>query len=355
MKHTLEELLNIVYQYYPRDLGGDGPLEARQREETEEHARLVTARRRAAEDERWRTLQHRISERFPEVSLMNHSLHLPAGGHDGCYSFALFLPNATHGRTLWFHISFLAPYYVTHSWYLAETVKKGANFGVTLHDVFFMLKRDDVGPGLVLDPQELLSRSVTVKRAQLSFDLSADELPYAQWIAREIEETFGCEPMPPELGTVLVPDVSLSRRAPEGARLYDCLFSDSQEWVTSAHSSGSTPTMDIDTKLLTSPFLAVLTVHAAFTRLLWTLMPRGGALSVATEWVLRKEDALNMLAWMRPFMESSTDLRAKAAAHEFDALVAAWGEESAPPEAMVAWASSLLDDWDASDTRASPS
>ncbi|MEO7328679.1 MAG: hypothetical protein ABI193_08890 [Minicystis sp.] len=355
MKHTLEELLNIVYQYYPRELGTDDTLQDRRRDQTEEHARLVAARRRAAEDPRWRALQHRISERFPEVSLVNYSLHLPSGEHDGCYSFTVLLPNATAGRALWFHISFLAPYYVTHGWSLVETVKKQTVFSVVYRNVFFILERDAIGPGLVLNPEELLSRNVTIKRAEVSFELLADELPYAQWIAREIEATFGCEPMPQEIGTVLVPEVSLSQRAPEATRFYDCFFSDRQEWVISSLSEASQPGMRIDTKLLTSPSLAVLTVLAAFFHILWPLTSRRGALAVETDGTLHREDALKMIAWVRPFVESSTDLRAQAAAQEFEALVAAWEEEDAPPETMVAWASSLLDEWGTSDPRVSPS
>jgi hypothetical protein len=343
MKHTLEELLSIVYQYYPRTPESAGPLEAGQRDETKEHARLVAARRRAATDERWRFLRHRVSERFPEVSLVNHSLHLPAGEHDACYSFALLLPSAADGRALWFHVSFLAPYYVTHTWHPVKTVKRQTVFSVTYRDVFFTLKRDAVGPRLVVNPEELLSRSVTIERQEVSFELSADELPFAQWIAREIEATFGCEPMPAEVGTVIVPDVSLRQRAPEATRLYDCFFSDHHPWVISELLEAAEPGMRIDTKLLTSPALGVLTVLAVFFHILWPLTPRRGAISVETDGTLRKDDALKMLAWVRPFVESSTDLRAQAAAQELEAQIAAWGDEDAPPEAMVDWASSLLD------------
>jgi hypothetical protein len=105
--------------------------------------------------------------------------------------------------------------------------------------------------------------------------------------------------------------------------------------------------MDIDPKHMTSQFIAVLTVLSAFCHILWTLTPERGFKVVQTEGTLSKEDALKILAWMRPSVASSVDVRAKAAAGEFEALVAAWGEESAPPEAMVAWASKLLSDWDA--------
>ena len=115
MNHTLDELLDIVYRYYPRGVGSHDQLDDPRIKETEEHARLVAARRRAAADERWHAMRRRISERFPDAPLMNHSLHLPTGALDACYSFTIYLPNATDGRTLWFHVSFLAPYYIIYS------------------------------------------------------------------------------------------------------------------------------------------------------------------------------------------------------------------------------------------------
>jgi hypothetical protein len=50
--------------------------------------------------QRWHAIRRRIQERFPDAPLMNHSLHLPTGGHDACYSFASHLPGATRDRAL---------------------------------------------------------------------------------------------------------------------------------------------------------------------------------------------------------------------------------------------------------------
>ena len=44
----------------------------------------------------------------------------------------------------------------------------------------------------------------------MRFDLDGTERPYAPRIAEEIEATYGHEPMPPEVGTVLVADVVIS-------------------------------------------------------------------------------------------------------------------------------------------------
>ena len=58
MKHTIEELLDITYQYYPRVLGGEGDPDARPRDETEEHRLLVAARKQAATDAGWRASEY---------------------------------------------------------------------------------------------------------------------------------------------------------------------------------------------------------------------------------------------------------------------------------------------------------
>jgi hypothetical protein len=64
-------------------------------------------------------------------------------------------------------------------------------------------------------------------RRDISFAFTPDEQPYAESIAREIEATYGFERMPPEVGNVIVPDVSVGGRLLGEARLFDCLFSDS--------------------------------------------------------------------------------------------------------------------------------
>ena len=55
---------------------------------------------------------------------------------------------------------------------------------------------------------------------------SPDELPYATWIAGDIEAAWGCERMPPQVGKMVVPEVATERRGLGEATLYDCLLSD---------------------------------------------------------------------------------------------------------------------------------
>jgi hypothetical protein len=76
MKHTLDELLAIVYRYYSRGVGITD-IDIQARIATEEHSRLVAARRQAAAGERCHAMLRRIADRFPGM-LENHSPHLAA-------------------------------------------------------------------------------------------------------------------------------------------------------------------------------------------------------------------------------------------------------------------------------------
>jgi hypothetical protein len=159
---TRSELLDLIYRYYPRGLYVDSPGH----HETEEHRRLVKAARRAvAEYPEWKAMITRLGERYP---LVDESLHVLSGGLDPAYSAYISIP----GLRIGFHVCFLGPYYGVH--------RTGA-------------------PG---------------------------EEPAASDLAREIEATYvGYEPIPPELGDVVVPDVALDVRLLGEATVYDCLLS----------------------------------------------------------------------------------------------------------------------------------
>jgi hypothetical protein len=342
MKHTLDELLDIVYRYYPRGVGIlDGDVDPELCTKTEEHARLVAARRQAATDERWRSLLARLYERFPNM-VMNQSLHLPTGSMDACYSFTIYLP----GSQLWSHVSFVAPYYITCSWRLIDVVKRVERVRVVLQGLQFYIRRSAIGPQFLANPDDELPQTATVKESDITFDLSPDEQPYAAWIAREIETTFGCEPMPPEVGTVFVPDLA-TPKLPGEVRLYDCLFSNHHQWVKPRPSEGRTG-IELDPSRLSEPFTKELIVLAALYHIVWALFPperQRGFWAIMVDGVLHKTELLEGLAKLRLHVESPKTLRAMAAARELEALVASWNGEGGPPDAMVAWASSFLLEW----------
>jgi hypothetical protein len=166
----LSELFEVVYRHYPRNLYVDSPGH----HETEEHRRLVKAVQRAVvEYPEWKAMMRRLGDRY---RLMNQSLHLLARTLDAAYSAHIDVPG---GRKLGFHVCFLGPYYGIHR---------------TGH---------------------------------------AGEEPAASDLVREIEATYvGYEPIPPELGNVVVPDVALDCRNFGEATVYDCLLS--TEWRDSS-------------------------------------------------------------------------------------------------------------------------
>lgn len=361
VKHSVDELLDIVYRYYPRGVGitDDGDIDVQLCRKTEEHARLVAARIQASKDERWNSMLRRIAERFPGM-LMNHSLHLPTGGWDGCYSFTINLQGST-GEPLWFQISFLAPYYIIHKSCTIEFVKKTKDsFWVVYRGLRILVYRSPFDPAFVLRPDDSL-RFVTIKERYVTFDLLPEEQACAEWISRDIEATFGCERMPPEIGTMIVPDVTAGLGLPGEVRLYDCLFSDQHTWVKPSPSDVSAGGVDIEAGNLTDPLLAVLDVLAAIYHILWTLMPEVWSPSsywvVTTDGVLHREEVLKALAKTRVLLESPKTPRGvahkrelEAATRELEALVASWDGEGAPPASMVAWASGFLASWDVGDS-----
>ncbi|MGK3995518.1 hypothetical protein [Sorangium sp. So ce1024] len=355
MKHSVGELLDVVYRYYPRGIDVIEQADVQRYKKSEEYGRLVTARRRAAADERWPALLRRVEERFSTSIVTNNSFHLPTGALDASYSFSVSLPDTADGRTLWFHIGFLVPYYLVYGWRLVQFVRRSERFRVVFGGVNFFVSRGPDDPELVSNLDDERLKNVAFSESYIDFELSADELPYAEWISRDIEATFGCERMPPEVGIVPVPDVAVNLRPLGEARLCDFLFTSGHEWVPPSPSEVRTPGIEVDASSLTGRFVAVLKVLAALYNILWSLMPEArGAFfgGVTTDGVLRKEEALRVLAKIRGLMDPPKAPRGiaskrelEAAIRELEALVGAWDGEGEPPASMVAWASRFLASW----------
>lgn len=204
MRHSINELLEIVYQYYPRDMWTPEVGYKPGYDDTEEHRRLVAARLRAyAEGQPWLTMLAHLNARFPK-GIQNRSLHLHGGDCDACYSGWLWIHSQTpgHEKYQWTHclgflVSFLVPYYLLYSsrWTLLD---------------------------------ELNEEGEPKKRRETRLELSPDEQPYARALEEEITANFGNHyaPMPPDVGKIIVPDVVPGLRILGEATLYDCLFSD---------------------------------------------------------------------------------------------------------------------------------
>jgi hypothetical protein len=166
---TRSDLLALVYHFYPRGLYVDGLGY----DDTEERYRQCEAvRRGAAEYPTWKAMLRRLRARYP---FTDHAMGVLGGSLMPGYSAEIEIP----GHLLGFHVSLLGPYYGIR--------RLGA-------------------------PGE---------------DLAALDL------AREIEATYpGYEPIPPELGDEVVPDVTLDKRLFGEATVYDCLLA--QEWAESS-------------------------------------------------------------------------------------------------------------------------
>ncbi|MEO7591531.1 MAG: hypothetical protein ABI134_09990 [Byssovorax sp.] len=201
MKHSIEELKAIAYQYFPRDLEGSDTAY----EHTEEYRRRQAARARASGDyEVWSRMLDRIEARFPSelhanvlVENLCYFLESPtAGPSDRCFSGALWLATRASEEKqhkLGFLVSFVVPYYVVYS-----------NTLVSLQQ-----------PAAERDSERVIG-----------FQLSPDEAPFARGLAEEIEAAFpGYQPMLPEVGKVILPDIDDLHELGQ-VTIFDCLFTD---------------------------------------------------------------------------------------------------------------------------------
>jgi hypothetical protein len=233
VKHSIEELIEIIYRYYPRGVSEMDP----NRTQTEEYRRLVEARRQAGADcRRWRDMVKRLGDQFPERGISNLSIHLVTGGSDACYSGSLSLPDDTDDcwHTVDFRVSFLVPYYIVFSSRIVEDLEELERMKARLAapkdtvslffgDTMFVLPAGMVKPEFRKPPPLPKFRP---RRRDISYEFSADEQSFAERIAQEIEAIWGYERMPPDVGSVIVPDVATNHRALGEATLFDCLFSD---------------------------------------------------------------------------------------------------------------------------------
>lgn len=169
---TRSELLEVVYRYYARGVPAYDPAY----DDTEEHRRLAEAARRGvSEYPTWEAMLHRL---YPRYRLQNESMFLRTGGVDPAYSARVYLPAETGEITLTFHVSLLGPYYGVHR--TGEPAEEAA----------------------------------------------------ASDIAREIVATYpGYQPIPPEIGDYVVPDVALDTGWFGEATIHLCLFSKVWRWA----------------------------------------------------------------------------------------------------------------------------
>lgn len=197
MKHTIEQLIDIAYLYFPRGVPSDDP----RYKQAPEMQRQIEARIQAADQyPAWRDMFRRLVKRLPETYLENQCMGIQARtgtAFDRCFAGRLELPpqHPEQGsRYLGFFVSYVAPYYAIHQCYpTTELNSEGRRLGVQGFD----------------------------------FVLPEDAERYAKIVAEEIEQAFpDHERMPAEVALTRVPDVAAGRHLYGEAVIFDCLFSD---------------------------------------------------------------------------------------------------------------------------------
>lgn len=252
MRHSIEELRQIIYHYYPRierrDVPGYGqvpdlvnPPPSRRRDlpadawppaghdETEEHRRLAARRVETGENRHlWTPFIRRIRERFPGQMVNDTSMNLlnPDGDGDSGYAGSLALPprtTAEEDHKLGFVVSFLAPYYVI--WGSAWSVEPGGQQPAAPEPDGARPLHEEGRSVLYLPDREPSGGLGYVPLYDVHFDLTPDEQSFAEGLIEILAGAFpDYERMPPEVGLTSVKDVYAPCRAFGQANLYDCLF-----------------------------------------------------------------------------------------------------------------------------------
>jgi hypothetical protein len=179
----LDELLAIVYGYYPRHLSHSDPRHSG----TAQTERLLDARRRAClERAEWHTFTARMRGRHPDLGFEDASYLR----HDVCFWLRMATTPVKSSTKAWtvvgVCVSVIAPLYVVYVSHIRDV--KGTEMG------------------------------------DVRYEAAADARPLYDEMTGEVEATFGYRPVPPKLGLVRVPDIQLDPYEVGEATIYDCLF-----------------------------------------------------------------------------------------------------------------------------------
>jgi hypothetical protein len=229
---TRSELLDVVYRFYPRGLPhmqrSHVPPGELHYKDTEEYVRLVGASARGRREyATWKAMIGRLGDRY---SLQNESLGLFG---DGC-----------------------VPAYSARIWLREETARPADAFSAWVERFRGWLPRLPSNVGVSIGrygqlwppPLHASTKPEPPTSVALTFHVSLlgpyygihlpgipEEEPVVPEIVREIEATYpGYQPIPPELGNEVVPDVDDAGKPYGEATIYTCLFSHAWTWVDSA-------------------------------------------------------------------------------------------------------------------------
>lgn len=243
MKHSTAELIDITHRYYPR--GVRYPTCRTDDEaaymESDERRRLLAARGEAVAGRGpWRAMLARLRDQFPGRDVHDNVMCWAPQALDVSYEGRIRLPTAPgeHSHTVEFAVSFLVPYYVIYATHTVddpeqeEAIRRRHRETVLLGvgdpgepAVLWALPREVVKPDVLEEIDREFEQRTPRTRTDTSFQFSPEEQRCATIISRQIEATYAHEPMPPEVGRIIVPDVSTGIRSIGNATLFDCLLS----------------------------------------------------------------------------------------------------------------------------------
>jgi hypothetical protein len=257
VKHTAAELSDSARLYYPPDVPSDDETAYMR---TEPYRRLEAARIEAgAQRGRWRAMMARLGEQLPGWAVFDKvgdfSPQSLEASYDGSVGFPEYTgPKCTgaegedvdailaaippYEHEVEFRVSFLMPYYVVYYARLVpypewdEAVRQRREKWILLGvcddpPTVMSVPRQVVKPEVLAEYDRYYAEQKPATRRDIRFDFSPEEQPCAAIVAREIEATYGYEPMPPEVGHVIVPDVRTDSTYDGKVTLYDCFFAES--------------------------------------------------------------------------------------------------------------------------------
>ncbi len=237
MTHSIAELIQVVHAHFP--VGQAQPGVDRNDfpppgfYETEGQRRLIEARKKAGENKSmWSDVLRRISSLLPGYQIVNGSLHLPTGRLDSAYVANVSLPLSNplqEQHELRLAVSFLVPHFaIAASTYTYPAGYQKPESTATHLTAPVILPADSSIPPAVDYVVYLPSNSelpTVFPEYEYRFDLAAGEQACAEMIVGVIEEAFpGYTLLPPEVGTVRLPDVITDFKPHGEATIYDCLF-----------------------------------------------------------------------------------------------------------------------------------
>lgn len=235
MKHSPQELFDLIYQYFPRGIPALHPGY----QQTPEYLRLLAVQRSAADmNTPWTAMLQRLALHFPHFHLLNDFSPTRSSVNPILEYSASIALSSTADHWIEFAVSILAPYYRIQSGRVAQTPNPSEAphvQSVFSDDTCFILPANATASQIEMftglrniNGQEHLEPDVSAPEqiCPLSFELSPDEQPIGAQIADEIELTFvGYEPLPPAIGQIIVPGIHSSLGINKGVTIYECLMS----------------------------------------------------------------------------------------------------------------------------------